>query len=607
MAYGKSADLDITHFKNGLVTQSVFILRKILNQIVDDYGPIGSIHCELSVDLKVNRMQRFTHRMNQRFLAKKHKKYLTILRAFGEDVLLSNVLKLELWEECQETCPYSGQHIPLEMLFTNHVSIVYIHPWSRSLNDSRLNKTLCFTSLAEQLKERTPYEFFQEEEIETWEKVKTRVYRLFSSSKEYPSRYRKYKNFVKRYNHLDLNKRQFHDSHPYSHRLEQLLRQMTTNIRMLPGNITSMLIDEFLLNSIVKKDKVQHDYGVGVFRAYVNILCTEKHIEIIAKRNRYKHVSKKEKFPLPQGDYLAVLEKKWNEILVTHQRKDSIVSTRKIKGQLTEKSAHHCSSTRSSLHKETLYGLRQPPLAKNKALHLRRPLSSIETLAQVNKIADMTLRNLILKALKRVPVPDGKFDNAILMDHHPDGTPIPQIFMPNRKGDNVPVFKVRMRENFSSTIQLKTNQNRYVIPRNNHHIMIYSDAQGEYHEEVVTFWQAIQRFRATGKIYSTLAPEKGKVVTCMHINDLYLLGIDEQKEDLKYLPYSQLKKHLYRVQKLSSRYYEFRLAHKQVSPVCEYPEYIRINNFGARKTGWKNHMPIKVQVSINGKLMLNTK
>ena len=170
-------------------------------------------------------------------------------------------------------------------------------------------------------------------------------------------------------------------------------------------------------------------------------------------------MSKKEKFPLPQGDYLAVLEKKWNEILVTHQRKDSIVSTRKIKGQLAEKSAHHCSSTSGSMHKETLYGLRQPPLAKNKALHLRRPLSSIETLAQVNKIADTKLRNLVLKALKRVPVPDGKFDNAILMDHHPDGTPIPQIFMPNRKGDNVPVFKVRMRENFSSTIQLK-NQSK---------------------------------------------------------------------------------------------------------------------------------------------------
>ena len=163
-----------------------------------------------------------------------------------------------------------------------------------------------------------------------------------------------------------------------------------------------------------------------------------------------------------------------------------------------------------------------------------------------------------------------------------------------------------MRENFSSTIQLKTNQNRYVVPRNNHHITIYIDAQGEYHEEVVTFWQAIQRYRATGKIYSTLTPEKGKVVTCMHINDLFLLGIDEETEDLKYLPYSQLRKHLYRVQKLSSRYYEFRLAYKQVSAACEHPEYVRINNFGARKTGWKNHTPIKVQVSITGKLILNT-
>ena len=41
--------------------------------------------------------------------------------------------------------------------------------------------------------------------------------------------------------------------------------------------------------------------------------------------------------------------------------------------------------------------------------------------------------------------------------------------------------------------------------------MIYSDAEGEYHEEVVTFWQAIQRYRATGKFIQPRRLKKGKL------------------------------------------------------------------------------------------------
>lgn len=54
-------------------------------------------------------------------------------------------------EECKRTCPYSGKEISLELLYTPHVKIVFIHPWSRSLNDSRMNKTLCITEIADQL------------------------------------------------------------------------------------------------------------------------------------------------------------------------------------------------------------------------------------------------------------------------------------------------------------------------------------------------------------------------------------------------------------------------------------------------------------------------
>ena len=66
------------------------------------------------------------------------------------------------------------------------------------------------------------------------------------------------------------------------------------------------------------------------------------------------------------------------------------------------------------------------------------------------------------------------------MGENAKGYPRSKIKLPNKNGDNVPVMRVRMRESFSNPIQLKEAQNRFAIPRNNHHIMIYVDESGEY-------------------------------------------------------------------------------------------------------------------------------
>ena len=186
-----------------------------------------------------------------------------------------------------------------------------------------------------------------------------------------------------------------------------------------------------------------------------------------------------------------------------------------------------------------------------------------------------------------------------------NGFPITKVHLENHKGgDPVPVYKVRMRESFSNPIQLKENENRYAIPRNNHHIMISVDGEGKYKEEVVTFWEVMQRHRKTQPIYRKLASGEGEVLTYMHINDMFLLGIENVVENLHLIPKHVLRKHLYRVQKLSSKYYEFRLANKFITPSNEYPEYIRINNFGNKKTGWLTHNPVKVKISLTGDISL---
>mgnify|MGYP003846664217 CR=1 FL=1 len=41
-----------------------------------------------------------------------------------------------MWEECNHTCPYTGQPITISQLFTSEIEIDHIFHWSRSLNDS---------------------------------------------------------------------------------------------------------------------------------------------------------------------------------------------------------------------------------------------------------------------------------------------------------------------------------------------------------------------------------------------------------------------------------------------------------------------------------------
>ena len=78
------------------------------------------------------------------------------------------------------------------------------------------------------------------------------------------------------------------------------------------------------------------------------------------------------------------------------------------------------------------------------------------------------------------------------------------------------------------------------------------------------------------------------------------------------MPYEDTKDHLnqgrslwgniYRLQRISSKYYEFR--HINDLDVYEQtcPNYIRILNFGEKKTGWLTHNPFEISITLLGKI-----
>ncbi len=604
LAVDKNGDRQILALKNSLLIQSVFELRKVVNQIIKDYGTIDQINCELSVDVKVNRMQRFMHKLDQKRISTNNKRYVLHLKKEFIDLTPMNILKYELWEECKRTCPYTGKEIPFELLYSPHVKIVYIHPWSRSLNDSRMNKTLCFSEIADQLNERTPYEYFESNDIFAWEAIKTRCASIFSNTHYHPTSYKKFKRFIKKYNYRNVIKKQFNDPHQLSRSVAEILSQVTESVQMTPGNVTQHLTDEWLLKSVLHQKDRTIDFRFNALKAYVNAVATSIHMEHLMKRNKYERLVKKVKFPIPHEDYLIELEEKMKTLLVSHKQVNKIITRRSFRQKSDAgKIKVNATSIRGVLHKDSLYGKRKSPNRKVAAMHIRRPLRQIKTLSQAEKIVDPKIAELVRKKIHKRWSGQGTFPADIFFNHFEGKEPKPKIFLPNKKGDKVPVYSVRMRETITNPVQLKESKNCYVVPRNNHHVSVYKDSDGKYKEEVVTFWTAVNRFRQKEPVYMQCEKGQKEVIAHLHINDLFLLGLSTDV-GLKSLSDEILFQHLYRVQKLSSNYYEFRSAHKQISSHFDFPDYIRINNFGERKTGWKTYNPIKVKLSLTGKIQL---
>ena len=81
---------------------------------------------------------------------------------------------------------------------------------------------------------------------------------------------------------------------------------------------------------------------------------------------------------------------------------------------------------------------------------------------------------------------------------------------------------------------------------------------------------------------------------------MFLLGLNEEEINWENPDYDLLREHLYRVQKFTSGDYYFRIA--KTSSIQNAEEKQQINSFGLGKNGWVTHNPIKVKISVSGKI-----
>lgn len=596
---GMDADREIRSIRNPVVITALFELRRIVNELFDIFGEFNSIKIELARDLKVSKQKRNEIRNEQKRLERENDRVKKELERLGQEITHVNLLKYKLWEECNKTCPFTGRTIEVHQLFTGNVQIEHIHPWSRSLNDSFMNKTLCFADENRAKGNRTPYEFyFKEQGEQKWELLKSQALSCFKNKPNYPKAYLKFKQFIKKKHEDDFASRQLNDTRYISREAKAYLAKISDNITVAPGQMTSNLRSKWGLNSILslEDEKTREDHRHHAIDALVMACMKKSYLDELSRWNRYNRQFDLKDFPLPWAGFRAQAEGHVNSILVSHKKTSNVLSSRAYKvkkiGRLFRNKGV---AARGALHKETVFGKRKSQ-AGMEAFHVRKPLESITTKKQVEKIADPSIRSLIHArvALLGGYINEKNVPAEAFFGTDDEGRKLPRIFLPNRHGDPVPVRKVRIRENLGGAERLK-DFNQYVNPRNNHHVLVYKDHKGDLKEDVVTFWTAVQR-KKQGQPVVQLPQDGQEIVATLQINDMFVIGLSDEQFSDYVSNHLEIGKYLFRVQKLSEGYYTFRF--HTASTLKHTEQELRIQSFKK----WTGFNPIPVNISSSGVL-----
>lgn len=612
----KEADREINNLRNPIVIQTMFELRKLLNALVDEYGKFDTIKVEMARDLKNPLKRREEIRFDNKRNEEKRDKVKQELDKLGQSHTHDNVLIYQLWEECQRQCPYTGKQIGVEQLFSGEIQIEHIVPWSKSLDDSYMNKTLCYADENRKKGDRTPYQFYILEGEAKWNEVKERALKLFHTSKDYPKRYQKFKRFAsEKEPELDsFISRQLNDTRYISKEAKNILSKVCKDVRVAPGQMTAHLRHHWGLNKIINTEddtKTRADHRHHAIDALVMACYKRNHLNQISKWNRYEKDIRQESIDRPWDGFWEDAKNAVEKVLVAHKGSHRTITTRNYKSKKNgEVHINKGVSARGQLHKEFVYGKRTAPNGKE-AFHIRKPLESLTTKTHVEKIVDERIKTIIEDRIGQLGGYEGgkNIPKETFFQADADGHKQPQIFLPNKNGEPIPVRKVRIRETILGAAQLHDNINQFVNPRKNHHILIYSDDADNLKEDVISFWTAVERKKQGQPLFQLPQPEKGKptpkkIETTFQINDTYLLRLKE--DEIDWSNPQLLSNNLYKVQKLGGNdsYFEICFKHHLDSrPDKEAKkDYILIRSFKDGKLGWQTYTPIKVRVTRTGKI-----
>jgi CRISPR-associated endonuclease Csn1 len=470
--YDHSKPLQLTHtdklreppyIRNPVVQKALFEVRKLINAIIRKYGKPSTIRIEMARDMKLTRKQKERVLKRQREQERANNQARLILQnEFGiQNPSRTDIQKYNMWKECKGMCPYTGKIISREMLFSPLVEIEHILPYSRSLDDSYMNKTLCMAEENRKVKHnKTPYEAYHTDE-KRYQEILQRIRTL-----PWPKR----KKFEQKEIDTDqFIERQLNDTRYICTEVKKYLQTLGVNVEISKGGATKTLCDRWGLNKILSPDgsyeKNREDHRHHAVDAIVIALTSRKLFQKLSWLSSQSSKALSErgfKLDHPWPSFYRDVSTKIKDIIVSHEPR------RKISG---------------ALHEETAYGYSK----HEKCFVYRKPIMNL-TKNEIEKIRDQKVKELVKARLDQ-------FDGNIKKAFNDLNNPLLHV------DGKTPIRSVRLKVNLDKEtthpiFDQAGKAYKYFKYGNNHHVEIIEDINTrERKGHFVTAMEAAKRAR----------------------------------------------------------------------------------------------------------------
>lgn len=516
-------DCPIGDLPNPVVRRTLVEVRKVINAILGKYDKPDHIHVEMGRDVKT-RPKKGTeaywkykeHIDDMRRREADRDDAAKKLRENNVPVNRDTILRYLLWQQQRLECIYTGEPISFTQLFSSSggIDVDHILPYSRCLDDSQMNKVVCYRHANADKANHTPYEWLGELDDPTrFERMCQQASALMKAGL---MPYGKYRRFSQRELKLDdFIERQLNDMRYISKATAEYLRclmEKDHHVLGLKGQLTAELRHQWGLDTLLEElpdspawrekaklrpgQKNRADHRHHAVDALVIALTNRKRLQELSRIRQAGGTDMTgEILPDPWDNFRDEAIERVKQINVSHR------AERKVGG---------------ALHEETLYR----PARKAGEWVVRK---AVETLSpsEIGRIRDGRIRQIVTQRLKErgIEFGRGKKVDAKLWKQALTGLSMPS---------GVPIKKVRITKPDKTVEEIRHDSDNpaFVKPGSTHHLCIFEwEENGDIKREpvFVTMLKATNRLKDQRK---ELAKERERL-------SKEGLSQREQKEELK--------------------------------------------------------------------------
>lgn len=405
---GEPGHDDITRFgriTNPTVHIGLNQVRRLVNRIFEIHGgptdENGQARYQIVVELARELKQSADQKAEDIARSAKNRKAAearsALLHEWGVPDSGANRMRVRLWQELNDDqmmrrCPYTGTVISPSMLFSGEVDDDHILPYSRTLDDSTANRTLCLREANRQKRNKSPWEA-QRDGMRVWALEDSNLrhipeFKRWRFAEDAMARFEGERNF---------EARALVDTQYLSRIARDYLDTLFTeggHVWVVPGRLTEMLRRHWGLNGIlqdpirdVTKEKNRMDHRHHAIDAAVVAATDRGLVKAMADQSRFDVDQGREALassaPPPWPGFREDVAAQIARIIVSHRadhgRIDPVARTQ---GR---------DQTTGRLHLDTAYGLTGQSEKGVPLVVTRKPFDSL-TSAMIGKIRDEALK-----------------------------------------------------------------------------------------------------------------------------------------------------------------------------------------------------------------------